>query len=140
MRRLGRRGWAWWTFASWSEDSRFEWVAWPVYSGGMAWAFLIAAGVCEVVWAIGLKKSEGFTKLWTSAWTILVMLLSFYLLSFAMKSLPLGTAYAVWTGIGAVGAVLFGMFFLGEPRDVPRVACICLIVAGIVGLKVLAKG
>ena len=78
-----------------------------LYSG-MAWVYLLAAGICEIVWAIGLKKSDGFTRPWTTAWTVLVMLLSFWLLSYAMKALPLGTAYAVWTGIGAVGTVLFG--------------------------------
>ena len=110
-----------------------------LYSG-MAWVYLLAAGICEIVWAIGLKKSEGFTKPVTSAWTVAVMLLSFYLLSFAMKTLPLGTAYAVWTGIGAVGTVVFGMVFMNEPRDLARMACIGMIVGGIVGLRVLAKG
>ena len=86
-----------------------------LYSG-MAWVYLLVAGICEIVWAIGLKRSEGFTKPVTSAWTIVLMLLSFWLLSIAMKTLPLGTAYAVWTGIGAVGTVVFGMAFLGEPR------------------------
>jgi quaternary ammonium compound-resistance protein SugE len=105
----------------------------------MAWVYLLAAGICEIVWAIGLKKSQGFTRPWTSAWTILVMLLSFWLLSFAMKTLPLGTAYAVWTGIGAVGTVVFGMMFLGEPRDAARIACIAMIIAGIVGLRVVEK-
>ena len=108
-----------------------------LYSG-MAWVYLLAAGICEIVWAIGLKKSDGFTKPWTTAWTILVMLLSFWLLSYAMKSLPLGTAYAVWTGIGAVGTVLFGIVFMGEPKDLVRVGCIALIVVGIVGLKVVS--
>jgi quaternary ammonium compound-resistance protein SugE len=105
----------------------------------MAWVYLFLAGVCEVVWAIGLKKSEGFTRAWTSVWTVLMMLLSFYLLSIAMRSLPLGTAYAVWTGIGAVGTVIFGMAFMGEARDPPRIGCIVLIVGGIAGLKILGK-
>jgi quaternary ammonium compound-resistance protein SugE len=105
----------------------------------MAWVYLLAAGICEIVWAIGLKKSEGFTRPWTSAWTIGVMLLSFWLLSFAMKSLPLGTAYAVWTGIGAVGTVAFGMAFLNEPKDLGRIACIAMIIGGIIGLRFLGK-
>jgi quaternary ammonium compound-resistance protein SugE len=105
----------------------------------MAWIYLFAAGICEIVWAIGLKKSEGFTKPWTTTWTIVTMLLSFYLLSFAMKSLPLGTAYAVWTGIGAVGTVIYGITYMGEPRDVPRLLCTGLIVGGIIGLKLLSK-
>ena len=105
----------------------------------MAWVYLFLAGVCEVVWAVGLKRSEGFTRPWTTAWTILMMLVSFYLLSIAMKSLPLGTAYAVWTGIGAVGTVIYGMVVLGEARDVGRILCILMIVGGIVGLKVLSR-
>jgi quaternary ammonium compound-resistance protein SugE len=104
----------------------------------MAWVYLVAAGICEIVWAIGLKKSEGFTKPWTTAWTVVVMVLSFLLLSLAMKTLPLGTAYAVWTGIGAVGTVVFGILFLGEPRDLARVGCILMIIGGIVGLKVVS--
>ena len=103
----------------------------------MAWLFLFLAGICEVFWAIGLKK-YGFRLSLGSAATVVGMLLSFVLLSLAMKSLPLGTAYAIWTGIGAVGAAAFGMAFMGEPRDVSRVACILLIVAGIVGLKVFS--
>ena len=108
-----------------------------LYSG-MAWVYLLAAGICEIVWAIGLKKSEGFTRPWTTAWTVVVMLLSFWLLSYAMKTLPLGTAYAVWTGIGAVGTVLFGIVFMGEPKDLARLGCIVMIVVGIVGLKVVS--
>ena len=112
---------------------------WGSLYSGMAWVYLLAAGICEIVWAIGLKKSEGFTRPWTSAWTIGVMLLSFWLLSFAMKSLPLGTAYAVWTGIGAVGTVAFGMAFLNEPKDLGRIACIAMIIGGIIGLRFLGK-
>jgi quaternary ammonium compound-resistance protein SugE len=99
-----------------------------------AWLFLVAAGVCEVVWAAGLKK-YGFRLTAGGVFTVAVMLLSFVLLDRAMRHLPLGTAYAVWTGIGAVGAAAFGMVAMGEPRDLVRVACIGLIVAGIVGLK-----
>jgi quaternary ammonium compound-resistance protein SugE len=95
------------------------------------------AGVCEVVWAVGLKL-YGFRLSLGSAVTVVMMLLSFYLLSLAMRHIPLGTAYGVWTGIGAVGAAAYGIARLGEPRDLPRLLCIGLIVAGIVGLKFLA--
>jgi quaternary ammonium compound-resistance protein SugE len=103
----------------------------------MAWVLLFLAGVCEVFWAVGLKK-YGFRMTAGSAATVFGMLLSFVLLSLAMKSLPLGTAYAIWTGIGAVGAAAVGMAFMGEPRDPARVGCILLIVAGIVGLKLFS--
>ena len=101
----------------------------------MAWVYLVVAGLLEVGWALGLKYSEGFTKLAPSVATIVMMIASFALLSQAVKTLPLGTAYAIWTGIGAVGTALAGMALLGEPRDVIRLVCIGLIVAGIVGLK-----
>ena len=100
----------------------------------MAWMILIAAGVCEVLWAAGLKK-YGFSATRGGALTIALMLLSFVLLSRAMRDLPLGTSYAVWTGIGAVGTAVWGIVALGEPRSVVRVACIGLIVVGIAGLK-----
>ena len=109
----------------------------------MAWVFLLLAGLCEIVWAIGLKR-YGFGWVierrwsWGGAWTIALMLLSFYLLSLAMKSLPLGTAYGVWTGIGAAGTAIYGIVQLGEPRDWPRVLCIGLVIGGIVGLKLLS--
>ena len=119
----------WWRVVGW----------WGLYSSRMAWVFLIAAGLCEIFWAVGLKRSEGFTKVWTSVWTVALMILSFVLLSVAMRRLPLGTAYAVWTGIGAVGTVIWGMAFMGEPRDTPRVLCIMLIICGIVGLKVWSR-
>jgi len=102
-----------------------------------AWLYLLAAGVCEIVWAAGLKKF-GFRLTAGGAFTVVVMVLSFILLDRAMRHLPLGTAYAVWTGIGAVGTAVFGMVAMGEPRGLLRVACIGLIVAGIVGLKWLA--
>lgn len=101
---------------------------------GKAWTFLAAAGVCEIVWAAGLKR-YGFKLSAGSVFTVIVMLLSFVLLERAMRQLPLGTAYAVWTGIGAVGAAALGMAVMGEPRDPIRIGCIALIVAGIVGLK-----
>jgi quaternary ammonium compound-resistance protein SugE len=100
----------------------------------MAWIYLIAAGVCEVVWAAGLKR-YGFTRTAGSAVTVVVMLLSFVLLDRAMRSLPLGTAYSIWTGIGAVGSAILGMILFGESRDAIRIGCIALILLGIVGLK-----
>ena len=103
----------------------------------MAWVYLVAAGITEIIWAIGLKHSDGFKKLGPSVFTIIVMLLSFVLLSQAMRRLPLGTSYAVWTGIGAVGTVIYGMVRLNEPRDIPRIICVALIVGGIIGLKAM---
>ena len=105
----------------------------------MAWIVLIISGMCEAVWATALGKSEGFTRLWPSVGTGVFMLISFALLAIAMKHLSVGTAYAVWTGIGAAGVAIVGMVFLGEPRDVLRVLCVCLIVGGVIGLKFLAK-
>ena len=103
----------------------------------MPWVWLILAGACEIIWAAGLKAS-GFTLTKGGIFTIVMMLLSFVLLDRAMRSLPLGTSYAIWTGIGAVGAAILGMTNFNEPRDWPRLACIVLIVLGIVGLKLLA--
>lgn len=105
----------------------------------MAWVYLIIAGVLEIVWALGMKRTEGFTRLWPSVFTIGFMIISFYLLALAMRSLPAGTAYAVWTGIGAAGTVVLGMFYFGEPRDAARLVCVGLILSGVVGLKFLAK-
>ena len=99
-----------------------------------AWVFLIVAGICEVVWAAGLKKF-GFRPTAGGFFTVVVMLLSFVLLERAMRRLPLGTAYAVWTGIGAVGAASVGILLMGEPRELRRLGFIALIVAGIAGLK-----
>ena len=93
------------------------------------------AGIFEIVWAIGLKYSDGFTKLRASVFTIAAMLISFYLLSVALKTIPVGTGYAVWTGIGAVGTAILGIILFNEPRDAARIICILLIVAGIAGLK-----
>lgn len=103
----------------------------------MAWGILIVAGLLEVGWAVGLKYTEGFTRLWPTVWTALALVGSMGLLGLAVRSLPIGTAYAVWTGIGAVGTALLGMLLFGEPRTVLRLTCIVLIVAGIVGLKLL---
>jgi quaternary ammonium compound-resistance protein SugE len=103
----------------------------------MAWIYLTVAGLFEVAWAIGLKYSEGFTRLWPSLGTAVAMALSIAFLGLALKSLPVGTAYAVWTGIGAVGTVILGIVLFAEPATVPRLACIGLILAGIVGLKLV---
>ena len=102
----------------------------------MAWIMLTVAGILEVVWAFSMKQSEGFTRLIPSAVTLVVMVASFALLSLSMRTLPLGTAYTVWTGIGAVGAALLGIMLFSESPNPMRLACIGLIVAGIIGLKV----
>jgi quaternary ammonium compound-resistance protein SugE len=102
----------------------------------MAWIYLFIAGLLEAGWAIGLKYSEGFTKLWPSVFTGLAMIVSFVLLAQALKTLPVGTGYAMWTGIGTIGAAILGMALFGEPKDVARLFCIFLIVAGLIGLKI----
>ncbi|AGE16163.1 QacE family quaternary ammonium compound efflux SMR transporter [Serratia sp. OLHL2] len=101
----------------------------------MAWIILLIAGLLEVVWAIGLKYTHGFTRLTPSIITIAAMVVSMLLLANAMKTLPAGTAYAVWTGIGAVGAAIMGMVLLGESTNIARIISLCLIVVGILGLK-----
>jgi quaternary ammonium compound-resistance protein SugE len=101
----------------------------------MAWGILVLAGLFEVGWAIGLKYTEGFTRLWPTVWTALAMIISLYLLGLAMKSLPVGTAYAIWVGVGAVGTVILGIVLLGEPTNAARMISVALIIAGIVGLK-----
>lgn len=101
----------------------------------MTWAMLVLAGLFEVGWAIGLKYTEGFTRLWPTLWTVLAMILSLWLLGMAMKELPVGTAYSVWVGVGAVGTVILGIMLLGEPANAARLISIALIIAGIVGLK-----
>ena len=106
-------------------------------SQGLAWSVLLIAGLCEVGWAVGMKYTEGFTRLWPSVWTVLGMVASVALLGWALKVLPLGTAYAIWTGIGAVGTALLGIYLFDEPRDTLRLVCIGLIVAGIIGLKLV---
>ena len=103
----------------------------------MAWVILFVAGVLETGWAIGLKYTEGFSRLWPSVWTILAMVLSLIMLGYALKSLPVGTAYAVWTGIGAFGTAILGIVLFGEPATPARLACIGLIVSGIIGLKLV---
>lgn len=101
----------------------------------MAWIILVVAGLFEVGWAIGLKYTDGFTRLWPTVWAVLAMLVSLWLLGIAMKSLPVGTAYSVWVGVGAVGTVILGIVLLGEPVSAARLTSIALIVAGIIGLK-----
>lgn len=108
-------------------------------SAGAAWVVLLVAGLCEVAWAIGLKYTEGFSRLWPSTWTLTAMALSVILLAWSLKTLPVGTAYAVWTGIGAVGTALLGMILFDESREVARLVCIGLIVAGILGLKLFSR-
>ena len=106
-------------------------------STGFAWLILFIAGLFEVAWAVGLKYTEGFSRLAPSLATVAAMIVSVVLLGWSLKVLPLGTAYAVWTGIGAVGTAILGMILFGESREVARLLCIVLIVAGIVGLKLL---
>jgi quaternary ammonium compound-resistance protein SugE len=109
-----------------------------VVTANLAWGALLIAGLFEVGWAIGLKYTDGWTRLWPSVATVAAMVASFYFLSLALKVLPIGTAYAVWTGVGAVGTALLGMILLGEPATAARLACILLIVGGILGLKLFA--
>ena len=104
----------------------------------MAWFYLVLAGLFECGWAIGLKYADGWTKLVPSVLTVIAMAASFWLLSAAMKTIPVGTAYAVWTGIGTVGVAILGMILFGESRDIMRILCLLLIVSGIVGLKVFS--
>ena len=103
----------------------------------MAWVYLLCAGLFEIGWAIGLKYTEGFTRLWPSVWTILAMVLSLIMLGYALKTLPVGTAYAVWTGIGAFGTAVLGIVLFGEPATPARLISIGLIVSGIIGLKLV---
>jgi len=104
----------------------------------MAWLILFIAGIFEVAWVIGLKYSEGFTKLWPSVFTVVSVLISMGLLAFSLKYLPVGTAYAVWTGIGAVGTAILGIIIFGESKELVRIFFILLIVAGIVGLRIFS--
>ncbi len=101
----------------------------------MAWIALIIAGLFEIVWAVGLKYTHNFTRLWPSVITVVAMAVSFFFLSYAMKQMPIGTAYAVWTGIGAVGTVIYGIIVFNEPFNFIRVTCIALIILAIAGLK-----
>jgi len=106
----------------------------------MAWMVLFLAGLMECGWAVGLKYTQGFTRLWPSVWTVLSMAASVLGLGYAMKSIPVGTAYAVWTGIGAVGVAVLGMLLFDESKTWMRLISILLIVAGVIGLRVFTKG
>jgi len=105
----------------------------------MAWIYLVVAGLFEVGWAMGLKYTEGFTRLWPTLWTGAAMAVSLLLLAQALKTLPVGTGYAVWTGIGTVGTVVLGIVLFGESRDALRLLCLALILIGIVGLKLVTQ-
>ncbi len=101
----------------------------------MAWIILVLAGLFEVGWAIGLKYTEGFTRLWPTLWTVMAMIMSLWLLGMAMRTIPVGTAYSVWVGVGAVGTVILGVVLLGESANAGRLISVALIIAGIIGLK-----
>ena len=101
----------------------------------MAWGILFLAGLFETGWAIGLKYTDGFTRLWPTVWTVFAMIISLWLLGIAVKTLPVGTAYSVWVGVGAVGTVALGIALLGEPVNAARLISVGLIIAGIIGLK-----
>ncbi|WP_341896205.1 quaternary ammonium compound efflux SMR transporter SugE [Ferrovibrio terrae] len=105
----------------------------------MAWIILFFAGLAEVGWAVGLKYTDGFTRLWPTLATVSAMVVSLFLLGLALKTLPLGTAYAIWTGIGTIGTVVLGIVLFGESAALLRLACIGLIVAGIIGLKLVTE-
>lgn len=104
-----------------------------------AWLALLLAGILEIGWALGLKYSDGLTRFWPTAATLVAIVLSFALMGLALKSLPFGTAYALWTGIGAAGTMIIGMMAFGEPADLARMTCLALIIVGIVGLKLAAS-
>jgi quaternary ammonium compound-resistance protein SugE len=104
----------------------------------MPWTCLIVAGLLEIGWAVGLKYTNGFTRLWPNLGTVACMAASFFLLALSLKSIPMGTAYAVWTGIGAAGTALLGMLLFGESREVGRLVCLVLIVGGTLGLKLFS--
>lgn len=109
-----------------------------IFKGGfiMSWLYLVIAGIFEVIWATSLKYTEGFTKLYPSIITIIGMIISFGFLSISLKTLPLGTAYAIWTGIGAIGTVIVGILLFGEPQSILRILFVMLIITGIIGLKI----
>ncbi|MBX7257416.1 MAG: quaternary ammonium compound efflux SMR transporter SugE [Candidatus Hydrogenedentes bacterium] len=104
----------------------------------MAWLYLFIAGLCEIAWAVGMKYTSGFTKLGPSVFTVIMMIVSFALLAQALRHIPLGTGYAIWTGIGAVGTAILGIVLFSEPATLARLACIGLIVVGIVGLRIVS--
>lgn len=106
----------------------------------MAWISLFIAGLFEVGWAIGLKYTDGFSRLWPTVWTVAAMIVSLVFLEYALRTLPVGTAYAIWVGIGAVGTAIMGMWLFNESREIARIFCLALIVAGVIGLKVVTPG
>ena|SRR5687768_7522803 len=106
----------------------------------MAWIILILAGLFETGWAIGLKYTEGFTRLWPTVWTVVAMIISLWLLGIAMKTLPVGTAYTIWVGVGAVGTVILGIVLFEEPVHAARLLSVALIIAGLIGLKLATAG
>jgi quaternary ammonium compound-resistance protein SugE len=106
----------------------------------MAWIILILAGLFETGWAIGLKYTEGFTRLWPTVWTVVAMIISLWLLGIAMKTLPVGTAYTIWVGVGAVGTVILGIVLFEEPAHAARLLSVALIIAGLIGLKLATAG
>ena len=105
----------------------------------MSWVYLIIAGIFEFGWAVGLKYTNGFARLWPSIGTVALMILSFFLLSLALRTIPVGTGYPIWTGIGAAGTAIFGIVFFGEAREIGRIVCVFLIISGIIGLKIFTK-
>ncbi len=105
----------------------------------MSWVYLIIAGIFEFGWAVGLKYTNGFARLWPSIGTVALMILSFFLLSLALRTIPVGTGYSIWTGIGAAGTAIFGIVFFGESREIGRIVCVFLIISGIIGLKIFTK-
>ena len=105
----------------------------------MAWVILFLAGLFETGWAIGLKYTDGFTRLWPTVWTVFAMIVSLWLLGIAVKTLPVGTAYSVWVGVGAVGTVALGIALLDEPANAARLFSVGLIIAGIIGLKLASS-
>lgn len=104
----------------------------------MIWIILFIAGLFEVAWAVGLKYTQGFTRFWPSAFTIMAMVISVWLLAISLKKLPVGTAYAIWTGIGAVGTIILGIILFGESASFLRLFCLTLIIMGMVGLKIIS--
>jgi quaternary ammonium compound-resistance protein SugE len=110
------------------------------FSINAAWMFLIIAGLIEVGWAISMKYTDGFTRLWPTVITFSGMIVSFALLSLALTKIPISVSYAIWTGIGAAGTAIIGMYFLGEPRSALKLACVFMIVGGVVGLKLSGSG
>lgn len=104
----------------------------------MKWVILFLAGLFEIAWAIGLKYTDGFTRLWPTVWTVLSIIISLWLLGIAVKSLPIGTAYSIWVGVGAVGTVILGIVLFGEPANAFRLISVAFIIVGIIGLKIAA--